>query len=99
MKLTSKSFMLTLEEKISIGELSVTLVGQVIGDKDGFDIQFIDLTEMTYLTVPVDGYENWKKFKDFHLGMGINFSTIIDAKFDEIFTKEAVKQHVDKIKF
>jgi len=54
---------------------------------------------MTYLTVPVDGYENWKKFKDFHLGMGINFSTIIDAKFDEIFTKEAVKQHVDKIKF
>jgi len=99
MKLSSKGFILNLEEKISIGELTAVLVCQVNGDKQQFDLHFIDLGEITYMGIPIDGYDNWRKFKDFHLGMGINFSKLIDEKFNEVFTKEAVKEIVDKVKF
>jgi hypothetical protein len=99
MKLSSKAFLLNLEEKISIGELTAVLVCQVNGTKEQFDTDFIDLGEVTYMGILIDGYDNWRKFKDFHLGMGINFSKLIDEKFNEIFTKEVVKQFVDKVKF
>lgn len=99
MKLSSKAFMLNLEEKISIGELTAVLVCQVNGDKQQFDIDFIDLGEITYMGIPIDGYDSWVKFKKFHLEMGINFGNLIDQKFNEVFTKEAVKEVVDKVKF
>ena len=98
MKLTHKSFMLNLEETVTVGELKTTLIAQVMGDKDNFDIEFMDHDETTYMGIPIDGYNNWKKFKQFHLDMGIDFGAILSAKFDEIFTKSAVKEFASKIK-
>jgi len=94
MKLTAKSFMLNLEETITIGELKANLVAGVMGTKDSFDIEFMDLDEITYMGIPINGYGNWKKFREFHKEMGIDFQAHIDKKFDEIFTKEAVEEFV-----
>ena len=99
MKLTSKSFMLILEETITIGELKATLEAQVMGTKDSFDIEFLDIDEITYMGTPIEGYANWRKFKEFHKEMGIDFSSHINKKFDEIFTQEVVKEFVNKVKF
>ena len=99
MKLTAKSFMLNLEETITVGELKANLVAGVMGDKDAFDIEFIDICDITYMGIPIEGYCNWKKFREFHKEMGIDFQAHIDKKFDEIFTKEAIEEYVKKIKF
>ena len=99
MKLTAKSFMLNLEETITVGELKANLVAQVMGTKEGFDIEFMDIIDITYMGIEINGWQNWKKFREFHKEMGIDFQAHIDKKFDEIFTKEAVEEFVKKIKF
>ena len=99
MKLTAKSFMLNLEETITVGELNANLVAQVMGTKEGFDIEFMDIIDITYMGIEINGWQNWKKFREFHKEMGIDFQAHIDKKFDEIFTKEAVEEFVKKIKF
>jgi hypothetical protein len=99
MKLTSKAFILNLVETVSIGELKATLVCLVNGDKEQFYTDFIDIEEISYMGIEIDGYDNWQKFKTFHLEMGINFQELLDKKFEATFSKEALKQIVDKIKF
>ena len=99
MKLQSKSFMLHLTEDITIGELKATLVAQVMGTKEGFDIEFIDTYDISYMGVEISGWQNWKKFRDFHKEMGIDYDAHIQKKFEEIFTVASVKKHVNKIEF
>ena len=99
MNLISKSFLLTLAEEVNIGELEMTLVAQVMGDKNGFDIEHLETMNVTYMGVPIEGYQNWKKFRDFHKEMGIDFDKAIDSEFEKIFDKPNVQQFVDKVKF
>lgn len=99
MKLTSKSFMLILEETISVGELTVTVEAQVMGTKDSFDVEWLDTTDISYMGIEISGYQNWKKFREFHKEMGIDFDAHINKKFNEIFTMEAVQEFVDQVTF
>ena len=61
MKLQSKSFMLMLTEEVQIGELKTTLVAQVMGTKEGFDIEFADQINTSYMGIVLSGWQNWKK--------------------------------------
>ena len=99
MKLQSQSFMLTLEETITIGELKATLVAQVMGTKEGFDIEYIDSYNISYMGIEIKGYDNWKKFRAFHKEMGIDFDAHMCKRFDEIFTVAAVKKFVNEVTF
>ncbi len=99
MKLQSKSFMLILEEDVTIGELKLTLLAQVMGTKEGFDIEFMDHYDITYMGIEIKGYDNWRKFRNFHKEMGIDYDFHLIKKFNEIFTVEAVKKIVNKVTF
>jgi hypothetical protein len=53
---------------IKIGELQVTAEAQmwVYKDKDGtktVDADFADITDITYMGIPIVGYESFNKFK------------------------------------
>jgi len=97
MKLVSKSFMLHLEEDITIGELKMTLLAQVMGTKEAFDIEYTDNYNISYMGIEIKGYQDWKKFREFHKGMGIDYEAHIQKKFDEIFNVASVKEYVNKI--
>jgi len=99
MKLHSKHFILTLTEEVQVGELKATLVAHVMGNKDEFDIEFTDQINTSYMGIDMSNYQDWRKFREFHKAMGIDYDAHLTKKFDEIFTKEAVKVYVDKIKF
>jgi len=99
MKLVSKSFMLHLEEEITIGELKVTLLAQVMGTKEEFDIEYADNYNISYMGIDIKGYQDWRKFREFHKEMGIDFEAHMNKRFDEIFTKKAVEKYVNKITF
>ena len=99
MKLQSKSFMLMLTEEVQIGELKLTLVAQVMGTKEGFDIEFTDQFDTSYMGIGISGWQNWKKFRDFHKEMGIDYDAHIHKKFDEIFNVASVKKYVNKVEF
>lgn len=99
MKLVSKSFMLTLTEDVTIGELKTTLVAQVMGTKEGFDIEFTDQINTSYMGIELFGWQNWKKFRDFHKEMGIDYDAHLQKKFEEIFNVASVKKYVNKVEF
>ena len=99
MKLQSKSFMLMLTEEVQIGELKTTLVAQVMGTKEGFDIEFMDQINTSYMDIELGGWQNWKKFRDFHKEMGIDYDAHLQKKFEEIFNVASVKKYVNKVEF
>lgn len=97
MKHTRTSMMLTFEQDVQIGELKATLQAQVwLGSADDkeFDIEFIDIENITYHGVAISGYDNWRKFKKFHADMGIDFDKLLDDEFKKIFTKEAIRKQI-----
>ena len=99
MKLQSKSFMLTFTEDVQVGELKATLVAQVMGTKEGFDIEFTDHFDTSYMGIEISGWQNWKKFRDFHKSIGIDYDAHLQKKFEEIFNVDSVKKYVNKITF
>lgn len=99
MKLTHKSFMLHFEETVTVGELKATVIANVMGNKTGFDIDFMDITNISYMGIDISDYQDWKKFREFHKEMGIDYYGHLLKKFNEIFTEEAIQKHVNKVTF
>lgn len=103
-KLTSKRLYLEYELPVQVGELKATLVAMVMVEKqdDGTNTgncDFIDVTNISYMDVTIDGYENWKKFKAFHNSMGIDFDIALDKAFAEIMTETKLDKLVKEVKF
>ena len=99
MRLVAKSFLLHLEEEITLGELKLTLLAQVMGTKDAFDIEHTDNFNISYMGIEINGWQDWKKFRDFHKGMGIDFDKAIQSEFEKIFDVPNVKLFVDRVAF
>jgi hypothetical protein len=49
--------------------------------------------------IPIHGYENWKKFKKFHLDMGIDYMAHIDARYGEAVNDDSLWELVKDLKF
>jgi hypothetical protein len=102
-KLTSKRLYLEYEFPVQVSELKVTLTAMVIvinddGSKTG-ECEFIDVNNISYMGVPIEGYDNWKKFKAFHNSMGIDFDIALDKEFAKVMTKTKLDKLVKEVKF
>ena len=102
--LTHKSMCLNYEFDVRIGELKATLVAGVwvYPKKEGgnsYDCEFQDTTNISYMGMEIKGYDNWKKFRDFHGEMGINFTELLDKEFEKVMTKDKLDKLVNEIKF
>jgi hypothetical protein len=92
MKITSKTVMYNIEHDAQVGDLKATLIAQVFQNADlTFDVEFMNITNTSYMGILINGYDNWSKFVKFHKEMGIDFSAAFDAEFEKIFTTERVK--------
>jgi len=93
MKKTSQLIMMNFEHEVTVGDLSATLQAQVCVHNDHPtepEVEFIDVINLSYRGVPIDGYSNWKKFRDFHKTMGIDYDQILDLEFEKVFTRSAI---------
>ena len=92
MKVTSKLLMLMVEVPIEMGELKCTAQMQVcrhLGQPQTHnemedEIEFADISDITYMGIPIEGYSNWRKFKQFHLEMGIDWDKALAQKIAEM---------------
>lgn len=104
LKIKNKNLNLMIEFPIEIGELKVVAQTQVwvYKNEDGTntaDADFVDIEDITYMGIPIKGYQNWRKFKEFHLEMGIDFDKVINEKYKENVTKEAINELIKDLKF
>jgi hypothetical protein len=104
-KLTSKRLYLEYEFPVQIGELKATLLATVlINNHDNnsdrtYDCDFIDVNDISYMGIAIDGYENWRNFKTFHRSMGIDFDIALDKAFAKVMTKAKLDKLVKEVKF
>jgi hypothetical protein len=80
-------------------------VGQVKGDAivmiwfDGAlkpDVDFADVENITYMDMKIEGYEGFKKLKDFHTELGIDLNKLIDEQTKSVMTDDVIKNICDR---
>jgi len=95
MKITHKSLMITFEHNVTLGDITATLVAQAWVDSanpksDTFDLDFIDIINIKYKGIEIEGYDNWRKFKKVHMDIGIDLDKLLDNEFEKAFNKEII---------
>jgi hypothetical protein len=91
-KIESRTELINLSVPVEVGALKVNLIAQVIvcGKEKAIDIiEFIDIENGTYNGVKIS---DWKKFVNMNKEWGMDYDTILDEKFDEIFEEKVVKE-------
>jgi hypothetical protein len=104
MKITSKTLLVNVEFPIEVGQLKTTAIAQLCITKDDkgeneADVEFVDTGEITYMGMIIEGYTNWKKFKNFHNEMGLNFDKLLDDEFNKVMTNKVVEDLIKNIQF
>jgi hypothetical protein len=92
MKVTQTLLMVMVEVPVQVGELKCKAQMQVcrtLGHLENVnegedDIEFADISDITYMGIPIEGYNNWRKFKQFHLEMGIDWDKALAQKIEEM---------------
>jgi len=104
-KVTSKMMMVNFEFPIVVGQISLNAIGQAMitkdketGELDG-DFEFIDHENFTYMGMKVEGYDGWKKLKQFHSELGINLDNLINIEFNKVVTTEFKKEFLREFNF
>jgi hypothetical protein len=94
MKITAKTMMVTLENRVTIGNndaIEVTLVHQAFISRDKLggidvDIELVDYTDVKFLGMDIDnGFNGFIDFKAKMLDLGINVEKLIDEKEKSLF--------------
>lgn len=78
------------EEQVTVGGITATLCGQAWIYQDGNDpdIEFIDVKNVTFMGLEIEGYDAYKKFKSKMSEIGVDVDALLDKKFDELITEE-----------
>ena len=89
-KLEGRLEMINLSAPVEIGPLKVNLIAQVIVAKGKIDcIEFVDLMDQTYNGMEIS---DWKKFVNMNKEWGMDYSKVLNEKFDNIFEESVVKE-------
>jgi 23S rRNA G2445 N2-methylase RlmL len=89
-KIEGKLEMINLSAHVEIGPLKVKLIAQVIVCKGEIDmIEFMDIENEIYNGIEIS---DWRKFVNMNKEFGIDFDSILNEKFDNIFEESVVKE-------
>jgi hypothetical protein len=94
MKITAKTMMVTLENRVTIGNnnaIELTLVHQAFISRDRLggidvDIDLMDYVDVKFLGMDIEnGFNGFRDFKAKMLDLGINVDKLIDEKATALF--------------
>ena len=80
MKVTGQVLFINVEHNIVCGDGSfkATVGHQLVVGKDGTDVEFVDIENITFMGMPIEGYKAFRQFKEKMLDMGINIDKMVD---------------------
>jgi hypothetical protein len=103
MKITNSTLMLTVENNIEVGPLSLKTdhMLNVYRDKTGelsYDLDFMGRNNVVFAGVKLeDSYKAWQKFVNFHKEMGIDFDKQIRDEADKIMTDDNIMELINSL--
>jgi hypothetical protein len=92
-KVTNRLIHLNVEVPFQIGQVKGNAICIIFfDDSKSPDIDFADVQDVTYMDMPVKGYEGWKKLIIFHQELGIDLNKLVDDYTESVLTESVVKQ-------
>ena len=90
MKIKRLMINVSFEEQVTVGGLTATLQGQswIYPDEKNSDIEFTDITDISFMGMEIKGYDAFEKFKSKMNEIGVDVDEILEKKFDELITEE-----------
>jgi hypothetical protein len=98
MKSVSKMLFVNVTNEIVCGNGSfkADVIHQIIVNGDGdnivCDVEFLDIDNITFMGMPINGYSEYKKFKAKMLEMGIDINEMVDEACVGIISNEFIQE-------
>ena len=80
MKVVNQTLFVSVQNDIVCGDGSfkATVEHQVIVSNTGIDIEFVDIHNITFMGMPIEGYKAYSQFKEKMSDMGIDIEKMVD---------------------
>jgi len=98
MKVTGQVLFINVEHNIVCGDGSfkATVGHQLIVGENGTDVEFVDIENITFMGLPIEGYKAFRQFKEKMLGMGIDIDKMVDDACVGLISDSFIKECEDK---
>ena len=80
MKVTGQILFINVEHNIVCGDGSfkATVEHQLIVGESGTDLEFVDIANITFMGLPIEGYKAYNQFKEKMSEMGVDIDKMVD---------------------
>ena len=80
MKVTGQVLFINVQNEIVCGDGSfkATVKHQLVVGENGTDLEFLDIENITFMGMPIEGYKAYNQFKEKMSDMGIDIEKMVD---------------------
>jgi hypothetical protein len=98
MKVVNSCLFVNVQNEIVCGDGSfkATIEHQIIVGDEGVDVEFLDITNIKFMGLPIDGYKEYQKFKEKMSEMGIDIEKMIDDACEGLITESIIQSCKDR---
>ena len=98
MKVVSSCLFVNVENQIVCGDGSfkATVEHQIIVSDSGADVDFVDIENITFMGLPIEGYSEFKKFKTKMSEMGVDIDKMVDDACVGLISDSFIKTCEDR---
>ena len=98
MKVVNQTLFVSVQNDIVCGDGSfkATVEHQVIVGKEGVDVDYVDIHNITFMGLPIEGHKAFKQFKDKMLEMGIDIDEMVFNECVGLISDSFIKECEDK---
>jgi hypothetical protein len=93
-KIKSKIQLISVEVKVEIGSLIEAICEVQITHRtedEEYEYDWIDLYDIKYMGVEINGHKEWSKCREYHMELGIDLNDRINDQLKDIFTQDIIK--------
>jgi len=80
------------------GSFKATAHHQLIVSDEGVDVEVMGVDHITFMGMPIEGYQEFKKFKEKMKEMGINIDKMVDDACEGLISQEFIDECKNKFK-
>jgi len=94
MKVTGQVLFINVQNEIVCGDGSfkATVEHQLVVGENGTDVEFVDIHNITFMGLPIEGHKAFRQFKDKMLEMGIDIDEMVFNKCVGLIPDSFIKE-------
>lgn len=95
LKITHASLQINFLIPIEVGSVKLDAVIGAFVYRNSVDFDYQDDENITYMGLPVKGYQEWKKLREHLREFGIDIDKLLKDEVDKVLTKDFEKKFIE----